>query len=103
LWYLVFGSDVAIGHASGAQLSLSVSSADNTVTTPLLPLTRRRSPVLIVSELVIVLTTQGMPSSRATTAAWLRCPPMSTTRALDRNMIEAQLGSVVAATRISPG
>ena len=59
------------------------------------PSTRTRSPVRTVRVPLRVLTTHGMPSSRATTAAWLSAPPMSTTSADETNMIDAQLGSVV--------
>jgi len=79
---------------------LSARSSNSTV--PALPSTRTRSPVHSTRLPLRVFTTHGMPSSLATTAAWLSAPPMSTTSAEERNMIDAQLGSVVGVTRTSP-
>jgi hypothetical protein len=65
--------------------------------------TRTRSPVRIDTVAVFVPTTHGMPSSRATTAAWLIGPPISVTSAAVTNMIDDQLGSVVWAIRTWSG
>src|SRR6202041_33176 len=72
-------------------------------TVPCLPSTRTRSPVLMVFVAVAVPTTQGMPYSRLTMAAWVRLPPVSHTQAL--MMPKTGVHSVVVPpqTRMSPG
>ena len=50
-----------------------------------------------------MLMTQGMPISRATIAPWDTAPPMSITSAPRNEEEDAQDGSVVSQTRISPG
>ena len=52
---------------------------------------------------VRVPTTQGMPSSRETMAAWDVMPPASVTIAAARRMSGTQSGEVIAATSTSPG
>ena len=64
---------------------------------PLPPSTRTRSPVRRRCVPDWVPTMHGMPSSRATTAAWAKGPPMSTTSAAETKRMDAQLGSVVGA------
>src|SRR3954468_10122137 len=48
-------------------------------------------------------TTAGMPYSRATTAEWLRMPPVSVTTAAATANSGVQDGAVVSATSTSPG
>ena len=48
-------------------------------------------------------TTAGMPYSRATTAQWLRTPPVSVTTAATVANSGVHGGAVVSATRMSPG
>src|SRR3984885_11088456 len=75
----------------------------STWTVPARPSTRIRSPVLIVVVATAVPTTQGMPYSRLTIAAWVSEPPVSHTHAV--MMPNAGVHSVVVPphTRISPG
>src|SRR5439155_226398 len=73
-----------------------------TWTVPADPSTRTTSPVRIRRVPSRVLMTQGMPSSRATIAPWLIAPPTSMTHAAAKKNSDAQLGSVVAHTRMSP-
>ena len=50
-----------------------------------------------------VPTTAGMPSSRATMAAWQVRPPRLVTIAAARFITGSQSGSVMSVTRMSPG
>jgi hypothetical protein len=54
-------------------------------TVPVPPSNRIRSPVRNSRLPSRVLTTHGMPNSRATTAAWLNAPPISILRETDQS------------------
>src|SRR5256885_39141 len=86
-----------LGRAMPGPYSGPAAVRRRTSTVPAAPSTRRWSPSRRRRVPSTVFITQGMPSSRATTAAWDSWPPMSTTRALAMNMSDAQLGSVVGA------
>ena len=61
------------------------------------------SPVRSTLVASPVPTTAGMPSSRATIAAWQARPPRSVTTAAAVFITGSQSGVVVSATRTSPG
>ena len=60
-------------------------------------------PVAMKSVAPRMPVTAGMPYSRATVAAWLRRPPVSTTTPAAGRKSGVQGASVTGATRISPG
>ncbi len=60
-------------------------------------------PVLSFSVAWVAPTTAGMPSSRATMAAWQVRPPLSVITPAAIFMTGSQSGLVAGATRISPG
>ena len=60
-------------------------------------------PVLSFSVACVAPTTAGMPSSRATMAAWQVRPPLSVMTPAAIFMTGSQSGLVAGATRISPG
>ncbi len=70
---------------------------------PARPSTRTRSPVLIVVVATAVPTTQGMPYSRLTIAAWVSEPPVSQTQAMMTPKAGVHSVVVPPQTRISPG
>jgi hypothetical protein len=59
-------------------------------------------PSVIAAVAPAAPTTAGRPYSRATTAAWLRMPPVSVTSAASDGKSGVQAGVVVAVTRMSP-
>src|ERR1700728_616846 len=75
----------------------------STWTVPARPSTRIRSPVLIVWVAIAVPTTQGMPYSRLTIAAWVSEPPVSQTHAVMTPKAGVHSVVVPPQTRISPG
>src|SRR5450759_4911855 len=81
--------------------ALSAPQSRN-VTTPVLPSTRSRCPVLIFVVAQPVPTTAGSPYSRDTMAAWDIIPPMSETAARILLKTGVQLGEVIVQTKISP-
>src|SRR3954447_14385024 len=72
-------------------------------TVPASPSTSTTSPSSIAVVAVPAPTTAGIPYSRATTAQWLRMPPVSVTTAAATANSGVHGGAVVSATRISPG
>ena len=60
-------------------------------------------PVFSFSVACVAPTTAGMPSSRATMAAWQVRPPLSVMMPAAIFMTGSQSGLVAGATRISPG
>src|SRR5829696_252019 len=72
-------------------------------TVPASPSTSTTSPSAIAVVAELAPTTAGMPYSRATTAEWLRIPPVSVTTAAATPNSGVHGGAVVSATRISPG
>src|SRR6476646_7575998 len=75
---------------------------DSTSTTPLVPFTRTRSPLLIRSVATDVPTTAGIPNSRATTAGCAATPPASVTSPAIFVNRTTHAGLVIWQTRISP-
>src|SRR5205823_3140367 len=73
-----------------------------TVTTPVLPSTRTRSPVRIALVPRTVPTTAGRPYSRHAIAACDMIPPVSTTAATIRLNTTPQVGAVTGQTSTSP-
>ena len=71
-------------------------------TVPLAPSTVTGSPSRSTVVAVPEPTTAGMPSSRATIAAWQVMPPESVTIAAARRIIGTQSGAVMRATSTSP-
>src|SRR5262249_5313662 len=74
-----------------------------TVTVPAVPSTVTRAPSGILEVESCTDTTQGIPSSRATTMAWLLIAPRSTTTAPATRNSGVHAASVNGATRTSPG
>src|SRR6202035_2228341 len=92
-----------VGRPDLAEVDHSLLAHARTWTVPARPSTLIRSPVLTTWVAIAVPTTQGMPYSRLTMAAWVSDPPVSHTQAA---MIpNAGVHSVVVPphTRISPG
>ena len=73
------------------------------VTVPLLPSTSISEPSGMVLVASVMLTTDGMPSSRLTITAWLSIAPTSTTTASTGTNSGVHDGSVIGATSTSPG
>src|SRR3954447_7626286 len=71
-------------------------------TVPASPSTSTMSPSAMTVVALAAPTTAGMPYSRATTAQWLRIPPVSVTTAAATAKSGVHGGAVVSATRISP-
>src|SRR5919199_4959804 len=72
-------------------------------TVPAPPSTSTTSPSRIAVVAVCAPTTAGIPYSRATTAQWLRMPPVSVTTAAATANSGVHGGAVVSATSTSPG
>ena len=93
-----FGGAWLHARISRAQLSFS----ERTRTMPASPSTSIICPFLIVAVAAPVPTTAGMRYSRATTALWLRMPPVSVTTAAAVAKSGVHGGAVVSATSTSP-
>src|SRR3954454_15860432 len=88
--------------ADGCHTAAALTARSSTVTTPVLPSTRIRSPVLMTCVPIPVATNAGKPYSRDTIAACDMMPPPSDTAAPIRANTIDQLGAVSGQIRISP-
>lgn len=88
-----------------AGLRLNASRADHLKmrTMPSSPFTSTSCPSRIASVALCAPTTAGIRYSRATTALWLKIPPVSVTTAATLAKRGVQGGAVVSAMRMSPG
>jgi len=88
--------------ASDARCSAACPPARTISTTPVVPLTRIRSPVLICRVAVEVPTTAGIPNSRESTAGCDVSPPASVTRPTILVKSTTHAGFVIWQTTMSP-
>ena len=86
----------------GLGVGAAEPAASSTSTTPFVPSTRIRSPVLMRFVAIDVPMTAGMPNSRDSTAGCEVVPPVSVTRPAIFVKSTTQAGFVIWQTRMSP-